>query len=142
MVRIDKELVKQAIQRAEMRTSGEIRVSLSPPFWGDVWNTAVAAFERLGMTATKDRNAVLFFVVPSRHRFVVLGDSGINERVGQEFWYHIARALSERLHHGDLTGGLVAAIEEVGERLARFFPRVESDTNELPDDVDDQRKKY
>jgi uncharacterized membrane protein len=50
--------------------------------------------------------------------------------------------LSERLHHGDLTGGLVAAIEEVGERLARFFPRVESDTNELPDDVDDQRNKY
>jgi uncharacterized membrane protein len=142
MVRIDKELVKQAIQRAEMRTSGEIRVSLSPPFWGDVWNTAVMAFERLGMTATKERNAVLFFVVPSRHRFVVLGDSGINERVGQAFWYHIARALSERLHHGDMTGGLVAAIEEVGERLARFFPRVESDTNELPDDVDDQRKKY
>jgi uncharacterized membrane protein len=71
-----------------------------------------------------------------------LGDSGINERVGQEFWQHIARALSERLHHGDLTGGLVAGIEEVGERLARFFPRVESDTNELPDDVDDQRKKY
>ena len=142
MVKIDKELVKQAIQRAERRTSGEIRVSLSPPFWGDVWNTAVAAFERLGMTATKERNAVLFFVVPSRHRFVVLGDSGINERVGQEFWHHIACALSERLHHGDLTGGLVAAIEEVGERLARFFPGVESDTNELPDDVDDHRKKY
>ena len=142
MVRIDKELVKQAIQRAEMRTSGEIRVSLAPPFYGDVWNTAVEAFERLGMTATKEHNAVLFFVVPSRHRFVVLGDSGINERVGPEFWQHIARALSERVHHGDLTGGLVAAIEEVGERLARFFPRAESDTNELPDDVDDQRKKY
>jgi uncharacterized membrane protein len=72
----------------------------------------------------------------------VLGDSGINERVGQEFWHHIACALSERLHYGDLTGGLVAAIEEVGEQLARFFSPVESETNELPDDVDDQRKKY
>jgi uncharacterized membrane protein len=84
------------------------------------------------MTATRDRNAVLFFVVPSRHRFVVLGDKGINEKVGREFWLHIAHVLSERLHDGDFNGGLAAGIEEVGERLATFFPRLESDTNELP----------
>jgi uncharacterized membrane protein len=141
MVRIDKELVKQAIQRAEMRTSGEIRVSLSPPFWGDVWNTAVAAFERLGMTATRNRNAVLFFVVPSRHRFVVLGDTGIHEKVGEEFWHRIALALSESFRHGDFTAGLVAGIEAVGEGLAQYFPRLESDTNQLPDEVDDQRRR-
>ena len=141
MVRVDKQQIKRAIQRAERRTSGEIRVSLSAPFWGDIWGAAVGAFERLGMTATRHRNAVLFFVVPSRHKFVVLGDQGINEKVGQEFWYHIAHALSERFHHGDFTGGLVAGIEEVGERLARHFPRLESDRNELPDEVDDQRRR-
>jgi len=141
MVRIDKERIKRAIERAEMQTSGEIRVSLSPPFWGEVWGAAVGAFERLGMTATQNRNAVLFFVVPSRHRFVVLGDRGINEKVGEEFWHHIAHTLSERFRHGDFTGGLVAAIEEVGEGLARHFPRLESDVNELPDEVDDQRTR-
>ena len=141
MVRVDKGRIKRAIQKAERRTSGEIRVSLSPPFWGDVWGAAVGAFERLGMTATQHRNAVLFFVVPSRHRFVVLGDRGINEKVGQEFWHRIARALSERFRHGDFTGGLVAGIEEVGEGLARHFPRLETDINELPDEIDDQSRR-
>jgi len=138
MVRIDKERIRQAIQQAEMRTSGEICVSLSPPFWGDVWNAAERAFERLGMTATRHRNAVLFFVVPSRHRFVVLGDRGIAEKVGQEFWRRIASALTESFHKGDFTGGIVAGIEAVGEGLARYFPRRAGDINELPDDVDDQ----
>ena len=97
MVTIDKDRIKQAIQKAERRTSGEIRVSVSPLFWGDVRKAAEKAFDRLGMTATKDRNAVLFFVVPARRKFVVLGDSGIHEKVGQEFWHHIVRTVSEKI---------------------------------------------
>jgi uncharacterized membrane protein len=139
MVSIDKDRIKQAIQKAERRTSGEIRVSLSPLFWGDVRKAAERAFERLGMTATKDRNAVLFFVVPARHRFVVLGDRGIHEKVGQEFWHRIARTLAEKFMQRDFTGGIVAGIEAVGEGLAKHFPYVDSDTNELPDEVDDLR---
>jgi uncharacterized membrane protein len=140
MVRIDKQRIRQAIERAELLTSGEICVSLSPPFWGDVRTAAERAFERLGMTATKDRNAVLFFVVPSRHQFVVLGDSGIHGKVDREFWHRIAGLLSERFRHGDFTGGLVAGIEAAGEGLARHFPRFASDTNELPDEVEDTRR--
>jgi uncharacterized membrane protein len=137
MVSIDKERIKRAIQSAERRTSGEIRVSVSRPFWGDVRKAAEKAFERLGMTATKHRNAVLFFVVPSRRKFVVLGDSGIHEKVGQEFWHHIVRTVAEKLRQGDFTGGLVAGIEAVGEDLAKHFPcDPGSDRNELPDDVD------
>jgi uncharacterized membrane protein len=140
MVTIDKDRIKRAIQRAERRTSGEICVSLSPPFWGDVWKAAERAFERLGMTATRDRNAVLFFVVPSRHRLVVLGDTGINERVDEDFWLRIVRALTERFHRHDFTDGIVAGIEEVGRELARHFPRRESDINELPDEVDEPHR--
>lgn len=141
MVKIDKKRIKQAIQRAEARTSGEIRVSLAPPFWGDVWDAAVGAFERLGMAKTRDRNAVLFFVVPSRHRFVVLGDRGIDEKVGQGFWQSIAQALSDSFQHGDYTAGLEAGIAAVGEGLAAHFPRLENDVNELPDEVDDRRRR-
>jgi uncharacterized membrane protein len=89
------------------------------------------------MTATKDRNAVLFFVVPARRKFVVLGDSGIHEKVGQEFWHHIVRTVSGKFRQGDFTGGLVAGIEAVGQDLAKHFPyHAAGDTNELPDDVD------
>jgi uncharacterized membrane protein len=102
-----------------------------------VWKAAERAFERLGMTATRNRNAVLFFVVPARHKLVVLGDSGINEKVDADFWPRIVRALAERFRQSDFTGGIVAGIEAVGEELAMHFPRLDSDTNELPDDVDD-----
>ena len=137
MVTIDKDRIRLAIQKAEKRTSGEVRVSVSPPIWGDVRKAAEKAFERLGMTATKERNAVLFFVVPARRKFVVLGDSAIHEKVGQEFWHHIVRIVSAKFKQGDLTGGLVAGIAAVGEDLAKHFPyNAASDTNELPDDVD------
>jgi uncharacterized membrane protein len=142
MVAIDKDRIKQAIQKAERLTSGEIRVSVSPLFWGDVRKAAEKAFERLGMTATKHRNAVLFFVVPARRKFVVLGDSGIHEKVGPEFWKHIVRTVSEKFQQGDFTGGLVAGVEAVGVDLAKHFPsRAVSDTNELPDDVDYGRER-
>ena len=134
---IDRDKIKDAIQKAEHRTSGEIRVSVAPFFWGNVEKLADKAFVRLGMTNTKDRNGVLFFVVPSRRKFVVLGDQGIHERVGQEFWDHVAAAVSDKFRGGDFTGGLVRGIEEVGEQLAAHFPYdATTDKDELPDDVD------
>ena len=79
---IDSDRIKAAIQKAERRTSGEICVSVSRLFWGGIEKAADKAFGRLGMRQTKDRNGVLFFVVPSRRRFLVLGEKGIHPKVG------------------------------------------------------------
>ena len=134
---VDRERIKHAIKAAEHRTSGEICVSVSRLFWGNIETAADKAFVRLGMTRTKDRNGVLFFVVPSRRKFVVLGDRGIHERVGQEFWESVAAIISEKFRTGDFTGGLVNAIAKVGEELATHFPYdPTTDKNELSDDVD------
>jgi uncharacterized membrane protein len=134
---IDQEAVKRAIGEAESRTSGEIRVSVSTFFWGDVRKTAERAFSRMGMDRTAERSGVLFFVVPSRKRFVVLGDAGIHAKVGQEFWDAVAAAVSEKFRKGDFTGGLVHGITEAGRQLAAHFPhRGTGDVNELSDDVD------
>ncbi|MBM3264555.1 MAG: TPM domain-containing protein [candidate division Zixibacteria bacterium] len=136
---IDSARVEAAIQDAERRSSGEISVSVSRLFWGDVTHAAEKAFERLGMTKTEKRNGVLIFVVPARRKFVVLGDSGIHEKVGAKFWTDIAAILSERFHKDDYTGGLVAAIEQIGARLAEHFPYdADSDVDELSDRVDIQ----
>src|SRR5216117_835816 len=107
---IDHEEIREAIQKAEHRTSGEIRVSVARLFWGNVHKAAEKAFVRLGMTRTKDRNGVLFLVVA---------------------------VVSERFRRGDFTGGLIRGIEEVGEQLSTHFPYVAAaDVDELPDDVD------
>lgn len=135
--KIDGERVKAAIAAAERRTSGEIRVSVAPFFWGPVRPVAERAFERLGMTATRYRNGVLFFIVPGRRRFVVLGDEGIHVRVGQDFWDRLAAVMAGDFRKGDFTAGLVRGIAEAGERLAAHFPYdPATDRNELPDDVD------
>ena len=134
---IDTRRIEEAIRQAERRTSGEIRVSVSRFFWGDVRRAAERAFARLGMRATRDRNGVLFFVVPARRRFVVLGDEGIHAKVGQEFWERVAAAVCEHLRDGDFTLGLVHGIETVGEQLALHFPfDPATDANELSDEPD------
>ena len=134
---IDRDKIKEAIETAERRTSGEVCVSVAPYFWGSIEKAADKAFARMGIARTKDRNGVLIFVVPSRRKFVVLGDRGIHERVGQEFWNRVAEAVSAKFRSGDFTGGLVRGIEEVGEQLAAHFPYDrETDKDELADDVD------
>lgn len=135
---LDRDRITRAIQEAERRTSGEVMVSVAPFFIGSVQRAADRAFGRLGVSRTKDRNGVLFFVVPSRRSFVVLGDEGIHRAVGQDFWQGVAQAVSQRIRQGDLTAGLVDGIGEVGRRLAHHFPRdAERDVNELPDEPDE-----
>jgi uncharacterized membrane protein len=134
---VDVDRVKAAVAAAERAASGEIRVSVSRFFWGSVRKAAEKAFVRLGMTATKDRNGVLFFIVPARKKFVVLGDAGIHAKVGQEFWESLAGLMSRHFRKGEFTEGLVAAIEEAGRQLAAHFPYDAAvDVNELADDVD------
>jgi uncharacterized membrane protein len=133
---IDVERVRQAIADAEHQTSGHIRVSLAPFFWGSVEKAADRAFTRLGM-GTRQRNAVLLFVVPARRRFVVLGDEGIHAHVGPEFWQHVSAAIAERFQKRDFTGGLVHGVETVGSELAAHFPYdTAAAEHEPPDDVD------
>jgi len=135
---IDRERITHAIQEAERRTSGEVMVSVAPFFVGSVRDAADRAFGRLGVSRTEKRNGVLFFVVPSRRSFVVLGDEGIHRAVGQDFWEGVAQAVSQRIRQGDLTAGLVDGIAEVGRRLAEHFPRDDQrDVNELPDEPDE-----
>jgi len=134
---IDAARVKEAIARAERRTSGEIMVSVAPIFWGSVEKAAQKAFVRLGIVQTKEHNGVLIFVVPSRKKFMVLGDSGIHAKVGQEFWEAVAGQLSGHFRKGDFTGGLVSAVDVIGEKLGLYFPYdAATDVNGLPDDVD------
>jgi uncharacterized membrane protein len=137
MKAVDADRVKAAIGEAERVTSGEIRVSVARFFWGSVRRVAERAFARLGVAGTKDRNGILFFIVPGRKKFVVLGDVGIHAKVGQEFRDALAAKMSGHFRKGEFTEGLVEAIGEAGRELAAHFPYdAATDVNELPDDVD------
>ncbi|MDB4980064.1 MAG: hypothetical protein JWM82_816 [Myxococcales bacterium] len=133
----DHDRVKRAIEEAERKTSGEIVVSVSPYFLGSVQRAAERAFVRLGVVRTQHRNGVLFFVVPGKRQFVVLGDLAIHEKLGQDFWEAVTKTAALRFRTGDINGGLVDGIQEVASRLAELFPREDAnDRNELSDEPD------
>ena len=137
MKTVDVSQVKAAVAAAERATSGEVRVSVARFFWGSVRRAAERAFARLGVARTRDRNGILFFIVPARKKFVVLGDEGIHAKVGQEFWDCVAGKMSDHFKRGEFTEGLVEAIGEAGRELAAHFPYDAAvDVNELADDVD------
>lgn len=130
--------VGEAIDAAEKRTSGEIRVFVSSRDLGDadVITRAAARFEKLGMTATLERNGVLLYFVPRAQKFAVIGDRAIHEKCGQTFWNEVTAAVSERLRKDEFTDAIIAGVERVGEVLARHFPRRPDDQNELRNEVE------
>jgi uncharacterized membrane protein len=120
---VDKRRVRDAIVHAEAGTTAPITVSISPHVEGDVHEAALRSLHRRGLSRRRERNAVHFFVVPSRREFAVVGDAGAHERLGQEVWNDVAATVEKHFRQGDPTAGLVAGIEEVGRHLAQHFPR-------------------
>jgi uncharacterized membrane protein len=120
---VDKKRVRAAIVQAEQATEAPISVSIVPHVTGDVHAAALRELHRRGLSRAPGRNAVHFFVVPSRREFAVVGDAGAHERLGQEAWESVAATVEKHFRAGDPTAGLVAGIEEVGRHLARHFPR-------------------
>jgi uncharacterized membrane protein len=136
--KLDSNRIVSAIAEAERRSSGEIRVHVTLRKPDDLEARARRRFERLGMTKTAERNGVLFYIAPAVRRFQILGDSGIHERCGQEFWKEIASEMEESFRRGDFTDGVVRGVARVGELLARHFPRTAADKNELPNAIDEE----
>ena len=134
---LDVSAIEEAIGQAERRTTAELRVSIAGYFRGDPRRLAERAFQRLGMDATRDRNAVLIFIAPARRQVVVLGDSGIHGHVGQAFWSDVAAQLGLAVRSGHATAGLLQAIRTIGDELARHFPAgAAGNPDELPNAID------
>ncbi len=136
--KLDDAEVVRAIQEAERRTSGEIRVFVTDRDLGNdkAVDRAAARFEKLGMTATRDRNAVLLYFAPRAHQFAIVGDKGIHEKCGESFWRDVASGIRDQLRDGHFTKAVVHAIEKTADVLTRHFPRLPDDRNELPNEVD------
>ena len=83
-----------AIRAAEQKTSGQIRVSISPKHIDDPVAAAQIEFMRLGMNETRERNGVLIFVAPRSHKFAVIGDEAVHAKCGDEFWRKLVDAMS------------------------------------------------
>ena len=96
---------------------------------------ALQEFQRLELHRTEAATGVLIFVSLFERRVVVLGDRGIHEHVGGDYWEEVDRAILDSVSRGDLESGLSEGIRRCGAILAERFPWSAGDRNELPDRV-------
>src|SRR5690606_38133026 len=127
--------IVHAIQEAEGRTSGEIRLAVEPRCKGEPIDRAAVYFRRLGMDKTALRNGVLIYISIDDHQFAIIGDSGIHAKVGKGFWEETKELMLGYFKQGNLIQGLIEGIKHAGEQLQHFFPRQDDDVNELPNDI-------
>ncbi|MEM1001292.1 MAG: TPM domain-containing protein [Bacteroidota bacterium] len=125
----------EAIRFAENRTSGEIRVHLERNCQGDVYDHALEVFHHLKMDNTRLQNGVLIYVAIERREFVILGDKGINDVVGDNFWNTTRDHILEEFKKGDYAKGLMKGITEAGEALSKYFPWEHNDADELDNSI-------
>lgn len=127
--------IKTAISRAEKRTSGELRIFIEDRSEDGPLDRAAFLFGKLGMDKTALRNGVLIYLAFSDRKFSIIGDYGIHEKVGPEFWDNIKIKMVNHFKLGRMFEGLMDAVHDAGEALAKHFPHASEDRNELPDDI-------
>ena len=134
--KLDSKRLIEAIQQAEAKTSGEIRVFVKRgPLPGDALVAARKNFHELGMEKTKQRNGVLIFVAPRARKFAVIGDEGVHQKCDEKYWQRLVDSMRTHFQKENFTDALLEAVRRTGELLAKHFPRQGDDTNELPDVV-------
>lgn len=133
---LEHDRIVDAIKKAEAKTSGQIRVFLQRgKFEEDAVERAQKKFFQLGMEKTAERNAVLILVAPRVQKFAVIGDEGVHQKCGAQFWQELVDRMRQHFLREDFTEALLEAIEATGALLAKHFPKTGPSKNELPDDV-------
>ena len=131
----EEEKIINAIKQAEKETSGEIRVHICSHVKGDVTDAAKKIFEKLGMHATRLKNGVLIFVALNDRKFAVIGDTGIDKAVPENFWNKTVAEMAEKFAAGKTADAICTGILTAGEQLKTYFPYTSDDVNELSDEV-------
>jgi uncharacterized membrane protein len=131
----ERKRIMQAIEAAEMNTSGEIRVHVEVSYNGTLLDRAATVFARLGMHKTALRNGVLFYLAVKKRQFAVIGDGGINKVVAPTFWDEIRSVMEGYFKNSEFGEGLSKGILMTGEQLKKHFPYNSGDINELPNEI-------
>ena len=132
----NKQIIMEAIQRAEKNTSGEVRVHIESKVKGkSPFDRAVEVFHQLGMQETKLKNGVLVYVALDDRQFAIIGDQGIHAKVGEHFWDHEKEEMLNYFKRNEIIGGIVYFIDKIGAKLKEFFPYQADDVDELSDEI-------
>jgi uncharacterized membrane protein len=133
----ENEKIVDAIRKAEMCTSGEIRVFVeSKCKFIDAIDRAKELFTQLKMENTANRNAVILYVALKDRQLAIYADAGIHEKTGEEYWKKAVNKMIAHFSRNNYADGIANCVQEIGAALCSYFPYDEAtDKNELPDDI-------
>ena len=128
--------IVQAIGHAENMTSGEIKVHVEAKCEsGNAYNRAVEIFEYLSLHRTALRNGVLIYLAYEDRKYAILGDKGIDKKVGPDFWNSTSAILKAGFENQSFEKTIIEAVTEAGKVLKQHFLIAKNDRNEIPDDI-------
>lgn len=133
----EKQRIVEAIQKAEQRTSGEVRVFVeSRCRYVDAIDRAMELFFQLQMEKTGERNGTIVYVAVKDKQAAVFGDEGIHQKLGQHYWEEEVNKMMVSFRQANLAEGIVQCVTDIGDALYQNFPYDhKTDKNELPDDI-------
>jgi uncharacterized membrane protein len=132
---IQQQAIIKSIEKAELNTSGEIRLHVEDTCKINPVERAIEIFEKLEMHKTELRNGVLFYLATKDKKIAVIGDKGINDIVTENFWDDVKNEIINQFKNNQFTEGICKGIEKAGEKLKMHFPFQTDDTNELSNDI-------
>ncbi len=131
--------IEAAIREVESKHAGEVRFAVEtsfdlPELWHEVTprQRALQVFGHLGVWDTEHNAGVLIYVLMADHDVEIVADRGIAARVSAAEWEAVCREIETHYKAGRFAEGSVVGVRRVGELLAKHFPNVGGDRNELP----------
>jgi len=131
----EQQMLIDAISQAELKTSGEIRLHVENFSFRSEIKNAEKVFLKLKMHETKERNGVLIYIAALSRKIAVVGDEGIHQKLGNEFWKTVVDNLISQFKEHKKAEALAACIVECGAQLGKYFPRSHDDINELSNTI-------
>ena len=101
----------------------------------EVEEAAIASFYKKEIYDTRDHTGILIYISLFEHRVWVLGDKGINEKVGKSVWQEISGLITAGIRQKRQVSAICQAVERCGDILEKYFPAEQDNTNELDDSV-------
>ena len=114
--------VTTKIEAAESMTSAEIKLVIVKHCLTSIKRKALKIFKKYELDKTGQRNCVLILVVTTNRQFLIYGDQGIHEKVGQDFWEEVEKSIALKFRENKMGDGLSAGIHLIGTKLAQYFP--------------------
>ncbi len=132
----EEQQIVEAINTAEQKTSGEVRIHLEHHCDGDALDRAAQIFHDLGMDETKLENGVLIYIATEDHKASVYAGKGIHREVEEGFWNDVLQILITHFKQEEYEQGIEEAVHKVGNKLEELFPyRQKGDLDELSNEI-------